>query len=231
MVCNFLWMFCEGLYLNTIMVYALSSGKILIFSCNAIGWGLPVIFTTIYAVIRSNDEVSSSDCWLDESSLQWIVYGPIVLSIGVNVLFLINIVRLLITKLRQMPEADQTRKATRATQILVPLLGLQYLLFPIRSDAGSDLEDVYHVAVALLVSLQGAFVSLMYCFCNSEVIQVLRRRWNQHKLMHRSSMRTSANHGTTYTTMDPVTQTNRTYCSTVDHKDPPIEMTTIDENK
>jgi hypothetical protein len=46
------------------------------------------------------------------------------------------------------------RKATRATQILVPLVVLQYLLFPIRPDAGSDLEDVYHVAVAPLVSLQ-----------------------------------------------------------------------------
>ena len=46
------------------------------------------------------------------------------------------------------------RKATRATLILVPLLGLQYLLFPIRPDADSELEDVYHVAVALLVSLQ-----------------------------------------------------------------------------
>ena len=46
------------------------------------------------------------------------------------------------------------RKATRATLILVPLLGLQYLLFPIRPEPDSQLQDVYHIAVALLVSLQ-----------------------------------------------------------------------------
>ena len=32
-------MFCEGLYLNTIMIYAFNSGKVLIVSCYIIGWG------------------------------------------------------------------------------------------------------------------------------------------------------------------------------------------------
>ncbi|XP_052805715.1 calcitonin gene-related peptide type 1 receptor-like [Mya arenaria] len=223
-VCNFLWMFCEGLYLNTIMVYAFSSGKILIISCYIIGWGIPVVLTLVYTLVRGSDDYLTMDCWINESALQWIMYGPIVLSIGVNVLFLVNIVRLLITKLRQMPEADQTRKATRATLILVPLLGLQYLLFPIRPEPGSKLQDVYHTSVALLISLQGAFVSTMYCFCNGEVIQVLRRKWNQHKLMSRSSLRASGGPGATYTTMDPVTQTQASYFSTAENKDPPMEM-------
>ena len=46
------------------------------------------------------------------------------------------------------------RKATRATLILVPLLGIQYLLFPIRPSPGSNLEELYHIVVALFVSLQ-----------------------------------------------------------------------------
>ncbi|WAQ93478.1 CALCR-like protein [Mya arenaria] len=120
-VCNFLWMFCEGLYLNTIMVYAFSSGKILIISCYIIGWGIPVVLTLVYTLVRESDDYLTME------------------------------------------------KATRATLILVPLLGLQYLLFPIRPEPGSKLQDVYHTAVALLISLQGAFVSTMYCFCNGEV--------------------------------------------------------------
>ena len=32
-------MFCEGLYLNTIMVYAFGSGRTLISSCYLVGWG------------------------------------------------------------------------------------------------------------------------------------------------------------------------------------------------
>ena len=31
-------MFCEGLYLNTIMVYAFGTGKVLITSCYLVGW-------------------------------------------------------------------------------------------------------------------------------------------------------------------------------------------------
>ncbi|KAL4222349.1 hypothetical protein ACF0H5_018387 [Mactra antiquata] len=94
-------------------------------------------------------------------------------------------------------------KATRATLILVPLLGLQYLLFPIRPKNNKDLEEVYHITIALLGSLQ--------------VIQILRRKWNQHRLMNRSSMRAST-HATTYTTTDPVSQCNTTYFSTADTK-------------
>ncbi|KAH3817993.1 calcitonin gene-related peptide type 1 receptor-like [Dreissena polymorpha] len=226
-VCNFMWMFCEGLYLNIIMIYAFNSGKALLITCYILGWGLPVLLTVVYAVVRGSNSSMTTDCWIGDSALIWIVYGPIVVSIGVNVLFLINIVRLLITKLRQMPEADQSRKATRATLILVPLLGLQYLLIPIRPEEGTNLHEAYHIAVALFTSLQGAFVSMMYCFCNSEVIQVLRRRWNQHKLMYRSSARASNTHANTYTTTEPVTQANATYFSTSDNKEPPLEMSKI----
>ncbi|XP_045169201.2 calcitonin receptor-like isoform X2 [Mercenaria mercenaria] len=211
-VCNFLWMFCEGLYINTIMVYAFSSGKKLILSCYVIGWGVPLLLTGIYAGIRNNTFHQTVDCWIGESDLQWIMFGPVVFSIVVNAIFLINIVRLLVTKLRQMPEADQTKKATRATLILVPLLGLQYLLLPIRPPPDSKLEEIYHILVAILISSQGAFVSLMYCFLNGEVISVMRRKYKQHRLMttKRSSLRSSScpAQGNTVSDMDVPLQHN-----------------------
>ena len=46
------------------------------------------------------------------------------------------------------------RKAVRATLILIPLLGLQYMLFPMRPQEGSVLEDLYLIAVAIVTSLQ-----------------------------------------------------------------------------
>jgi len=46
------------------------------------------------------------------------------------------------------------RKAVRATLILIPLLGLQYMLFPMRPQEGSRLDDVYLVTVAIVTSLQ-----------------------------------------------------------------------------
>lgn len=38
-VCNFAWMFCEGLYLHTVMMSAFTSGKSVIIACLIIGWG------------------------------------------------------------------------------------------------------------------------------------------------------------------------------------------------
>jgi len=49
------------------------------------------------------------------------------------------------------------RKAVRATLILIPLLGLQYMLFPMRPQEGSLLDDVYLITVAIVTSLQVAY--------------------------------------------------------------------------
>ncbi|XP_071157929.1 calcitonin receptor-like [Mytilus edulis] len=184
MVCNFAWMFCEGLYLHTLLQKAYQGQRVLIIICVIIGWVVPVFPTIIYAVLRAISTVDNTVCWMNESSLQWIMYGPIVISLAVNIIFLINIVRLLMTKLKDLPEAAQNKKAARATLVLIPLLGFQYLLLPMRPEHGSPFEDVYSYCSAILTSCQGAFVSIIYCFCNGEVVSLLSRKWKQYRLMH-----------------------------------------------
>ena len=46
------------------------------------------------------------------------------------------------------------RKAVRATLILIPLLGLQYTIFPLRPQSGSPLEEAYLVTSAVVTSFQ-----------------------------------------------------------------------------
>ncbi|XP_070210532.1 calcitonin gene-related peptide type 1 receptor-like [Littorina saxatilis] len=197
--CNFAWMFCEGLYLHIIMAHAFRTGKTLIRVLLFVGWVDPLILTIIYAAVRGAQQSNTKACWLHADTLQWIIFGPVVFSVVVNILILINLVRLLVTKLRQVPDAPQSRKAVRATLILVPLFGLQYLIFPIRPDEGSPLYDFYHYFVALLISLQGALVSVMYCFCNGEVTSLLRRKWHQHRLMTGHVRKNTALTSSTYT--------------------------------
>ncbi|KAL8623522.1 hypothetical protein ACOMHN_058902 [Nucella lapillus] len=122
-------------------------------------------------------------CWNREDPLQWITYAPVVVSVVVNILILINLVRLLVTKLRQVPDAPQSRKAVRATLILAPLFGVQFLLFPVEPEEGTAMARVYPYLIALHSSLQGALVSIMYCFCNGEVTALIHRKWTQHRLM------------------------------------------------
>lgn len=207
-VCNFAWMFCEGLYLHTVMMSAFTSGKSVIIACLIIGWGVPVPLTIIYGAVRASLKDNIIACWSSESSFLWIMYAPVVLSMAINVVFVVNIMRLLITKLRQIPEVAQTRKAVRATAILIPLLGLQFLLFIKRpEDKDSTLSTIYQYVLAIFVPLQGAFVSIMYCFCNGEVLSLLKRKWNQHNAMLPGKRkRAQSTSGTQYTIVDPMSQ-------------------------
>ncbi|XP_060081543.1 calcitonin gene-related peptide type 1 receptor-like [Ylistrum balloti] len=201
--CNFAWMFCEGLYLHTTLLKALSTGKTLLLVCYATGWGVPVVLTAIYAGVRGNADDCTARCWID-SCYQWILYGPIVVSLVGNIIFLINIIRLLMTKLQQIPESTQKKKAAKAIFLLVPLLGLQHLLTPMKPQKGSPLEDFYSYFIAIVVSLQGTFVAVIYCFCNGEVISLLRRKWRQHRLMRGVDVRISGMNATSYTFTEPM---------------------------
>lgn len=40
MLCNYFWMFCEGLYLHTILLRVFSTGRKLIAACHVTGWGI-----------------------------------------------------------------------------------------------------------------------------------------------------------------------------------------------
>uniref|UniRef100_A0A8W7PLV7 G-protein coupled receptors family 2 profile 2 domain-containing protein n=1 Tax=Anopheles coluzzii TaxID=1518534 RepID=A0A8W7PLV7_ANOCL len=90
-----------------------------------------------------------------------------------SLVFLINVVRVLLTKLSSTsphPAPLGLRKATRATLILIPLFGLQHILLPFRPEKGCSLERYYQIGAALLISLQGLCVSCLFCFANHDVI-------------------------------------------------------------
>lgn len=89
------------------------------------------------------------------------------------IVFLINVVRVLLTKLHPSsahPAPLGMRKAVRATLILVPLFGLHHVLIPFRPDPGSPLEVVYQIVSAVLVSLQVMYFYLLYMHFFTSII-------------------------------------------------------------
>lgn len=70
----------------------------------------------------------------------------------------------------------QNRKAVRATLILIPLLGLHYLLTPMRPEPKSEWEVIYESMAAVCTSFQGLCVAMLFCFCNGEVINAIKRK-------------------------------------------------------
>uniref|UniRef100_A0A182S8M1 G-protein coupled receptors family 2 profile 2 domain-containing protein n=1 Tax=Anopheles maculatus TaxID=74869 RepID=A0A182S8M1_9DIPT len=64
-----------------------------------------------------------------------------------------------------------------ATLLLVPLLGLQYILTPFRPGNGHPYERTYETMLACTSSFQGLFVAVLFCFLNGEVIAQVKRKW------------------------------------------------------
>merc|ERR1712038_132451 len=76
-----------------------------------------------------------------------------------------------------------TLKQAKAAVFLIPILGINYLLLPMRPE-GEDpsiyLERLYDIVSAVTTSFQGFFVALLLCLTNSEVVSLIKKRWNQY---------------------------------------------------
>ncbi|XP_045420341.1 calcitonin receptor [Lemur catta] len=182
MSCNYFWMLCEGIYLHTLIVVAVFVEKQKMWWYYLLGWGFPLVPTTIHAIARAlyfND-----NCWLSmETYLLYIIHGPIMAALVINFFFLLNIVRVLVTKMRETHEAESYMymKAVKATMVLVPLLGIQFVVFPWR-PSNPVLGKIYDYVMHSLIHFQGFFVATIYCFCNNEVQTTLKRQWMKFKI-------------------------------------------------
>lgn len=95
-------------------------------------------------------------------------------------LFPYHHLEVLITKLRSANtvETRQYRKASKALLVLIPLLGITYLIVIAGPDEGLK-SHIFAALRAVLLSIQGFSVALFYCFFNSEVRQALKHRFHR----------------------------------------------------
>ncbi|XP_018516718.2 calcitonin gene-related peptide type 1 receptor isoform X3 [Lates calcarifer] len=167
--CNYFWMLCEGIYLHTLIVVAVFAEKQHLIWYYLLGWGFPLVPAVIHSIARQcyyND-----NCWVSsDTSLLYIIHGPICAALVVNLFFLLNIVRVLITKLRVTHQAESSlyMRAVRATLILIPLLGIQFVLFPYKPRE-HWVYEIYLYVMDILMHYQGLLVSTIFCFFNGEV--------------------------------------------------------------
>ncbi|XP_041835260.1 calcitonin gene-related peptide type 1 receptor [Melanotaenia boesemani] len=182
MSCNYFWMLCEGIYLHTLIVVAVFAEKQHLMWYYLLGWGFPLVPAVIYSIARHcyyNDK-----CWVSSAtSLLYIIHAPICAALVVNFFFLLNIVRVLITKLRVTHQAESSlyMRAVRATLILIPLLGIQYVLLAYKPH-DHWITEIYLYIMNILMHYQGLLVSTIFCFFNGEVQTVLRRHWNLQRM-------------------------------------------------
>ncbi|KFM67079.1 Diuretic hormone receptor, partial [Stegodyphus mimosarum] len=94
-----------------------------------------------------------------------------------------KIMWVLITKLRatNTVESEQYRKAAKALLVLIPLLGVTYILVIATPDHRTG-EVIFTFIQATLLSLQGFIVAVLYCFLNGEVQNSFRHRFERWKV-------------------------------------------------
>ncbi|KAB7493773.1 Diuretic hormone receptor, partial [Armadillidium nasatum] len=127
------------------------------------------------AVAEMENDYDQSCTLFIEDILDWIIRVPVLIVLTINILFLARIMWVLITKLRSANNVETQRywKATKALLVLIPLLGLTYMLL-------IALPQKFEFFRAVLLSTQGFWVAVFYCFLNSEVRNSIRHhieRW------------------------------------------------------
>merc|ERR1712126_435682 len=124
-------MFIEGIYLHSRVSTNIFNHAPPFNIYYLIGWGLP-LFTTLIWVAAMRLTSNNETCWEDYSDNKsiFIIVIPILSILMVNLLFLVIIMKVVVTSLRTRSSLTrQIRKAVQSTLILFPLLGITNLLF------------------------------------------------------------------------------------------------------
>ncbi|XP_048367791.1 vasoactive intestinal polypeptide receptor 2 isoform X2 [Sphaerodactylus townsendi] len=131
---NFYWLLVEGLYLHILLTIIFSPNRHFTIYL-LIGWGIPTIFIIMWIVSRIY--LDDSGCWdtNEHSGPWWIIKLPILISILVNFILFISIIRILLQKLRSPDvggnDQSQYKRLAKSTLLLIPLFGVHYMVFAV----------------------------------------------------------------------------------------------------
>ncbi|KAL1006570.1 hypothetical protein UPYG_G00073940 [Umbra pygmaea] len=103
-------------------------------------------------------------------------------SVLLNFILFISIIRILVQKLRcsDVGGNDQSQygRLAKSTLLLIPLFGINYMVFFYMVETESETLKEYNILFDLgLGSFQGLVVAVLYCFLNTEVQAELKSMW------------------------------------------------------
>merc|ERR1719206_1673669 len=120
-----------------------------------------------------------------DQTLELLAYTvPVCAILVCNTVFLVWIMGVVISKLRPSDPYHQTQnvnlRAAKALIIIVPLLGITYLVTIVGpSEPDTTLETIFILTRNVLLSFQGFFITLPYCFLNGEVCTMMKSHWER----------------------------------------------------
>ncbi|XP_047544240.1 calcitonin gene-related peptide type 1 receptor-like [Vanessa atalanta] len=178
LVASYSWMTIESMKMLLVIVKVFLDDHLMKKYLGAIGWVTPIFIVGLYASVRYYISGPTDRCWMGHSEALWILIVPIFMSLLVSLFILLNVVRVVVTKLRPTPSRriyTAIKRGIRTAFILGPLFGIHFIVVPIRPPNETKGEKFFHILWALLTSLQGLCLSILYCFTDSEVIAAIKQ--------------------------------------------------------
>ncbi|XP_004572383.1 vasoactive intestinal polypeptide receptor 1 isoform X1 [Maylandia zebra] len=176
---NYFWLLVEGMYLQTLLTLTFVFQKKYFWWYILIGWGLPTVIITAWILTRNFYD--NRGCWddTDVAFIWWIIKAPITASLLVNFMIFINVIRILVQKLRSPGvggnDTSHFKRLAKSTLLLIPLFGMHYMVFAfLPENTGTEARIFIELGVG---SFQGFVVALLYCFLNGEVQAELKKRF------------------------------------------------------
>ncbi|CAL8255291.1 unnamed protein product [Merluccius merluccius] len=207
---NYFWLLVEGMYLQTLLVLTFVSQTKYFWWYILIGWGFPAAIITVWILMRHFYD--DHGCWDDTevAFIWWIIKGPITASLLVNFLIFMNVIRILVQKLKSPGasgnDTSHFMRLAKSTLLLIPLLGMHYMVFAfLPENTGAEARMFIELGLG---SFQGFVVAMLYCFLNGEVQAELKKRlwkWQTQSYMRYSKRRRRR---TLFTESSTVTQTS-----------------------
>ncbi|XP_070595892.1 glucagon-like peptide 2 receptor isoform X2 [Erythrolamprus reginae] len=185
---NSYWLLVEGIYLYRLLVATVLFEKHQLLRYIFIGWGCPIFFVAPWGILKY--QLEHNVCWTTNENMivWWIIRGPILFSIVVNFCIFLNILKLLLSKLKaqQMTFRDYKFRLARSTLVLIPLLGIHEIIFSfIMDDHIEGFSRNVKTFIQLTIgSFHGFLVALLYCFYNGEVKAELHKQWSRFLLAY-----------------------------------------------
>ncbi|XP_022808619.1 adhesion G-protein coupled receptor D1-like [Stylophora pistillata] len=173
LLCVFSWMLAEGLHIYFTVVRVFDSGRTRKLFYLLIGWGFPFIVTVVVVSVFQRGLLSNDLCWLSiETGAIWSFVGPVIFVMLFN-LVIVTMVMSVTSRMLNEETPSSVRSLTKAFITLLPILGLTWVfgLLAVNNDS-----VLFEYIFAILNSLQGFLIFLLYCLKNSEVRREFKRK-------------------------------------------------------
>ncbi|KAB0799158.1 hypothetical protein PPYR_07038 [Photinus pyralis] len=209
-VANYTLILMEGIYLHNLIFLTLCSDKTKITFYYIFGWAFPLLFVIPWILMRIYHE--DTFCWTTSTNKSYLIllHGPITLSVIVNFVLFIMIVRILLMKLNSIyiqHQRTKYRRLVKSTLTLIPLFGVPYVISLVMlysTNLNPTTEVVWLFLDQTFVAFQGLFVALVYCLLNTEVHNEIKHRYNairDRQEHHRQSRERTISHTLQYPTV------------------------------